>query len=155
MRHGTSNRRPRNRPHGGGGHRPHGGGGPNRAQVFDSNGPEVRIRGTAYQIQEKYMALAKDAASSGDTVLAESYLQHAEHYQRVINEWGVQTPRVEQNQPTDAYDRSAEQPRQQSQQPQQQQHRGERQPPKDADLGLPDSILGAKRETTNSELTDA
>jgi len=147
MRHGTSNRRPRNRPHGGGGHRPHGGGGngPNRAQVFDSNGPEVRIRGTAYQIQEKYMALAKDAASSGDRVLAESYLQHAEHYQRVINEWGVPSPRVEQGQQMDAYDRaSGEQP---SIQP----------PPQKSadDLGLPDSILGAKREPVNPELTDA
>jgi hypothetical protein len=59
----------------------------NRSQVFDSNGPEVRIRGTAYQVNEKYLALAKDAASSGDHVLAESYLQHAEHYQRIINSW--------------------------------------------------------------------
>ena len=58
--------------------------GPNRAQVYDSNGPEVRIRGTAHQICEKYEALAKDARSSGDMVLAESYLQHAEHYQRIV-----------------------------------------------------------------------
>ncbi len=58
--------------------------GPNRAQVYDSNGPEVRIRGTAHQICEKYEALAKDARSAGDTVLAESYLQHAEHYQRIV-----------------------------------------------------------------------
>lgn len=57
-----------------------------RVQTFDSNGPEVRIRGTAYQINEKYIALARDAASAGDRVLAESYLQHAEHYQRFINE---------------------------------------------------------------------
>ena len=57
-----------------------------RVQTFDSNGPEVRIRGTAYQINEKYVTLARDAASAGDRVLAESYLQHAEHYQRFINE---------------------------------------------------------------------
>ena len=57
-----------------------------RIQTFDSNGPEVRIRGTAYQINEKYLTLSKDAASSGDRVLAESYLQHAEHYQRLIND---------------------------------------------------------------------
>jgi len=56
------------------------------AQSFDSNGPDVRIRGTAYQINEKYMTLARDATSAGDHVLAESYLQHAEHYQRFINE---------------------------------------------------------------------
>lgn len=59
----------------------------NRSQVFDSNGPDVRIRGTAFQVNEKYMALAKDASSSGDLILAESYLQHAEHYQRIINSW--------------------------------------------------------------------
>jgi hypothetical protein len=57
-----------------------------RVQSFDSNGPEVRIRGTAYQINEKYVTLARDANASGDRVLAESYLQHAEHYQRFINE---------------------------------------------------------------------
>lgn len=159
MRHGTSNRRSRNRPHsggGGGGHRPQGGGGPNRAQVFDSNGPEVRIRGTAYQIQEKYMALAKDAASSGDSVLAESYLQHAEHYQRVINEWGVQTPRVEANQPSDSYDRASEpQPRMHEPRPQEQQRPAKAQKQDGEDLGLPDSILGAKREPANPELADA
>ena len=57
----------------------------NKNRVYDSNGPDVRIRGTAYQITEKYIALAKDAASSGDRVMAESYLQHAEHYQRIIS----------------------------------------------------------------------
>lgn len=138
MRHGTPNRRSRNRGHGGGGGHRQGGGAPNRAQVFDSNGPDVRIRGTAYQIQEKYMALAKDAASSGDHVLAESYLQHAEHYQRIINEWGVQAARVEASQPTDSYDR-AQQP----------------QPRQGEDLGLPSSILGAKREDSNTEMADA
>lgn len=55
---------------------------PNRA--LDSNGPDVRIRGTANQIYDKYVALARDATSSGDRVKAENYLQHAEHYYRVI-----------------------------------------------------------------------
>lgn len=55
---------------------------PNRA--LDSNGPEVRIRGTANQIYDKYIALARDASSSGDRIKAESYLQHAEHYFRLI-----------------------------------------------------------------------
>lgn len=59
----------------------------NKNRVFDSNGPDVRIRGTAFQIVEKYMTLAKDAQSSGDRVMAESYLQHAEHYQRMVNVW--------------------------------------------------------------------
>jgi len=79
MRHGTSNRRSRNRNNRRNNN--------NRSQVFDSNGPDVRIRGTAHQICEKYLALAKDATGSGDTVMAESYLQHAEHYQRMINMW--------------------------------------------------------------------
>ncbi|MCA8888655.1 MAG: DUF4167 domain-containing protein [Parvularculaceae bacterium] len=55
---------------------------PNRA--LDSNGPEVRIRGTAQQIYDKYLTLARDATSSGDRVKAENYLQHAEHYFRVL-----------------------------------------------------------------------
>src|SRR5437868_14379371 len=92
MRHGAPGRRSRNRGHGGGhqnynNNRGGGGGSGNRMHVFDSNGPEVRIRGTAYQICEKYQILAKDAASQGNRVLSESYLQHAEHYQRVINTW--------------------------------------------------------------------
>ncbi len=98
MRHGTSNnRRSRNnKGHGHTGQSNQGGGGQNngarrgaynRNQIFDSNGPDVRIRGTAYQVCEKYLALSKDASSVGDIVLAESYLQHAEHYQRIINTW--------------------------------------------------------------------
>ncbi|MEK7801236.1 MAG: DUF4167 domain-containing protein [Pseudomonadota bacterium] len=59
----------------------------NKNKVFDSNGPDVRIRGTAYQIIEKYQTLAKDSASAGDRVLAESYAQYVEHYQRIINSW--------------------------------------------------------------------
>ena len=51
---------------------------------FESSGPDVKIRGTAAQIAEKYMLLARDASSSSDTVMAENYLQHAEHYNRII-----------------------------------------------------------------------
>lgn len=57
----------------------------NRNHVFDSSGPEMRIRGTAQQLFEKYLQLGRDATSSGDRVLAESYFQHAEHYFRIIN----------------------------------------------------------------------
>jgi hypothetical protein len=90
MRHGTSGRRHRHRGQGQGG-QAHGNGrrgGHQRAQVFDSNGPDVRIRGTAHQVAEKYATLAKDAASAGDRILEQSYLQYAEHYQRIINSWG-------------------------------------------------------------------
>src|ERR671932_1582200 len=59
--------------------------GPNPlARVFESNGPDVKIRGTASHIMEKYLSLARDAQASGDPVAAENYLQHAEHYYRII-----------------------------------------------------------------------
>lgn len=51
---------------------------------FESNGPDVKVRGTPAHIAEKYVSLARDAQSSGDPVLAENYLQHAEHYNRII-----------------------------------------------------------------------
>jgi hypothetical protein len=71
---------------GGGGLRHHGGGIPlNRNHVFDSNGPDLRIRGTAQQLFEKYLQLGRDATGGGDRVMAESYFQHAEHYFRILN----------------------------------------------------------------------
>jgi Domain of unknown function (DUF4167) len=83
------------RPGGGGGGgggsggtvRHHSGGGVplNRNHVFDSNGPEIRIRGTAQQLFEKYLQLGRDATSSGDRVTAEAFFQHAEHYFRILN----------------------------------------------------------------------
>src|ERR1700737_2530304 len=51
---------------------------------YESNGPDIKIRGTAQHVAEKYLQLARDAQSSGDPVMAESYLQHAEHYFRII-----------------------------------------------------------------------
>ena len=56
-----------------------------RNSNFDSNGPNVRIRGTATQVYEKYLQLARDATTSGDRVTAENMFQHAEHYFRIIN----------------------------------------------------------------------
>jgi hypothetical protein len=57
----------------------------NRNHVFDSNGPDLRIRGTAQQLFEKYLQLGRDATSGGDRVMAEGYFQHAEHYFRILN----------------------------------------------------------------------
>lgn len=54
------------------------------SRVFESTGPDVKIRGTATQVAEKYVQLARDAQSSGDPVAAENYYQHAEHYFRII-----------------------------------------------------------------------
>ena len=85
-----------NRPGGNGGGGG-GGGGPapirhqggniplNRNHSFDSSGPDVRVRGTAQQLFEKYLQLGRDATSGGDRVMAESYFQHAEHYFRILN----------------------------------------------------------------------
>jgi Domain of unknown function (DUF4167) len=53
-------------------------------RVYESNGPDVKIRGTASHVAEKYIQLARDAQSSGDPVAAENYYQHAEHYFRLI-----------------------------------------------------------------------
>lgn len=78
-------RRPQNGHSGGNGGGGGGGGGgfnPNRS--YDSNGPEVKIRGTASHIYEKYLQLARDANATGDRIMAESYLQHAEHYYRIM-----------------------------------------------------------------------
>ncbi len=80
-------RRPQHAGGGGGQHNGGGGGGggghnPNR--TFDSSGPEVKIRGSATNVYEKYLQLARDANASGDRVMAENYLQHAEHYYRIM-----------------------------------------------------------------------
>ena len=66
------------------------------SRSFESNGPDVKIRGTPAHIAEKYIALARDAQTSGDPVLAENYLQHAEHYSRIIMAY-----REQLNQPGD------------------------------------------------------
>ena len=92
MRDFKGMKRQRNRGRGGGG----GGGGKpqhNANRAFDSNGPDnVKVRGAAQHIFEKYSQLARDAGSAGDRVLAENYLQHAEHYFRVLRAMQPQRP---------------------------------------------------------------
>jgi Domain of unknown function (DUF4167) len=75
MRQGQQNRRGRGR-----GRKPQN----PLARNYESNGPDVKIRGTAAHVAEKYMSLARDSLASGDIIAAESYLQHAEHYNRII-----------------------------------------------------------------------
>ena len=58
---------------------------PQRKQSFDSNGPNIKIRGSAQQVFERYVALAREAATSGDRIAAENLYQHAEHYFRIAN----------------------------------------------------------------------
>ena len=75
MRQGNNSRRSRGR---GNGKRQ------SRGNQIDSHGPEVRVRGTAQQVCDKYLALARDATSTGDRIGAENMFQHAEHYSRVL-----------------------------------------------------------------------
>lgn len=96
MRPGQQNKRGRgrgNNNNSSGGNGGGGGGGGNNfnrkgsnplTRSYDSSGPDIKVRGTAQHIAEKYATLARDAHSSGDRVMAENYLQHAEHYNRII-----------------------------------------------------------------------
>jgi Domain of unknown function (DUF4167) len=77
-------RRPQHNNGGGGGGGNNSGGGFNPNRTFDSSGPDVKIRGSASHVYEKYLQLARDSNSSGDRVTAENYLQHAEHYFRIM-----------------------------------------------------------------------
>jgi hypothetical protein len=71
---------------------------PQRSQTFDSSGPDVRIRGNAYQVLEKYLAMARDASAAGDRIAAENFYQHAEHYYRVISASGEHQRQQQQQQ---------------------------------------------------------
>ena len=74
-----------NRARGRGNRKGGGGGGGNVVnRVYDSAGPEGKVRGTPQQIIDKYLSLARDAQTSGDRVMSENFLQHAEHYQRML-----------------------------------------------------------------------
>ena len=84
--------------HNGGGGGGGGGGGHNPNRTFDSSGPEIKIRGSASHVYEKYLQLARDANSSGDRVMAENYLQHAEHYYRIMAAQQAQQAQYAQSQ---------------------------------------------------------
>ena len=77
MRPGQQNKRMRGR--GRGNKQPSG-----LNRVYESNGPDVKVRGTANHVAEKYLSLSRDAQAAGDPVASENYLQHAEHYFRII-----------------------------------------------------------------------
>ena len=113
-------RRP-NKPHngggGGGGNNNNNGGNYNPNRSYDSSGPDIKIRGNASHIYEKYLQLARDANSAGDRVMAENYLQHAEHYYRIMAATAAQQAQYQAQQ---AAQRAAEggQPQPNGQQPQ-------------------------------------
>ena len=103
MRQGSNPKRLRGRT---GRKNPH-----SRSQTFESNGPEVKVRGNAQQVVEKYLALARDATSAGDRITAESYFQHAEHYYRVMTANGGPEDRSARNgRPQDEQAAGAEAP---------------------------------------------
>lgn len=174
QQHHNNHKRMRGRNRrGGGGHNP-------LTRVYESNGPDVKIRGTAHHIAEKYLQLARDAQSSGDPVSAESYLQHAEHYFRLI---AAAQQQMAQNNPNyqaqpiqrsdqdggddedgddaDIGDQRFQSPFPEQQQPQVQQHSAPRPLPQNApqpsipDNGLPAFITGgvaqANPGTENAE----
>ena len=94
--------------------------------MFDSSGPDVRVRGNAHQVFDKYQALAREAAASGDRIQAEAYWQYADHYFRMIQtmggfgqrnnvgygdeEGGQQNPQQQQGQPGGGQQSSGPQP---------------------------------------------
>jgi hypothetical protein len=96
MRNGQNNKRMRNRNNNNNNNNNNRRGQNPMTRVFESNGPDIKIRGTASHIAEKYLQLARDARSSGDPVAAENYYQHAEHYFRLI---AAAQEQFRQNQP--------------------------------------------------------
>lgn len=96
MKHNSGNRRSRPRS----GKQRHGGGG--GRSNYESNGPDGKVRGSAHQVLDKYLALARDAQLSGDRINAESFYQYAEHYYRVLNaDGGNGQVRRERSTPSD------------------------------------------------------
>jgi len=147
MRHGSSNNRGRQRNNRGGSPRKNNNGN-QKTQVFDSNGPDVRIRGTAHQVAEKYVALAKDAQSIGDVVMHQNYLQHAEHYQRLISTWEADNNKKNFEISDNEFgEGDGNQSTSQDASPKKAVSSKKDAPSKDDDLGLPASLLGNEKET--------
>ncbi len=92
-------------------------------RVFDSSGPEGKVRGTPQQIIEKYLHLARDAQLSNDRVAAEAFLQHAEHYTRMLSE--AQREMAAEQEARQAQ-QQANQQHHQNQQPRRDDHRDQR-----------------------------
>ncbi|MBK8176216.1 MAG: DUF4167 domain-containing protein [Rhodospirillales bacterium] len=86
MKHNTNTRRGRSRGNG----KRHI---PLRSQTFESSGPDGKIRGTAQQVLDRYLALGRDAYSAGDPISAEAFYQHAEHYHRLLHAEGAEGDR--------------------------------------------------------------
>ena len=105
MRNGQNNKRMRNRNNNNNNNNNNRRGQNPMTRVYESNGPDIKIRGTASHVAEKYVQLARDARSSGDPVAAENYYQHAEHYFRLI---AAAQEQFRQSQPQPRADNSPE-----------------------------------------------
>ena len=124
---------------GGGGGGGNNGGGFNPNRTYDSSGPEVKIRGSASHVYEKYLQLARDANSGGDRIMAENYLQHAEHYYRIMAATAAQQAQY--------------QAQQAAQNPQlSQQNAGQQQHPQPQPQGQPQPVQG--NSTPSFSLTE-
>lgn len=123
-----------------------------RMKVYDSNGPDARIRGTAWQVTEKYETLAKDAEISGNFVLAENYRQHGEHYQRIINAFEEANP-VNVSNDKNVTNNSHNANNNQTQKPHAQNTNAK--PKSEDDLGLPASIVGEAVKVAETEPANA
>jgi hypothetical protein len=130
---------------GGGGHghhKQHHGHNPNRPlnrnQIFDSSGPDVRVRGNAHQVFDKYQALAREAAASGDRIQAEAYWQYADHYYRMIQTMGGFSHRNNQGWGEGSGSEEGQQGVQQQNQPTQPQANGSGHPQGERQGGRPD-----------------
>lgn len=84
-------------------------------RVFDSSGPEGKVRGTPQQIIDKYNQLARDATLSNDRVAAENFQQHAEHYTRLLGEAQREQEAKREQQEQQNRDRQQQQREQQQQ----------------------------------------
>ena len=96
MKYSTKGRRPRSR--GNGKRHP-------SSRTFESSSPDAKVRGTAQQVLDKYLALARDSVTAGDRIAAEGYFQHAEHYYRILHadggpRQGGRGPKPEQKAPS-------------------------------------------------------
>jgi hypothetical protein len=130
---------------GGGGNNNGGGsGGFNPNRTFDSSGPDIKIRGSASHVYEKYLQLARDANSSGDRVMAENYLQHAEHYYRIMAAAAAQQAQY-------AAQQAAQNPQGQNGQQQPQQGNGQQQQPQNGGSTPSFSLTDGSNEEEGEE----
>jgi len=120
-------------------------------RVFDSAGPDGKVRGTPQQIVEKYSQLARDAQLSGDRVAAESFMQHAEHYTRMLAE--AQREQAERQAEQSA--RQAEQAARQAEQAEQQRQRNaERAKQEKAEVPVDDLAGAPQPEAAETHLVE-